>query len=352
MKATPRPSLRLPSPRATLASGLVACALLGGVLLGSPSTQGVAPRSAAPDGDVLAAAGRLATEVLTGLEAGGDPCNNAAVILARGSIRGLQEDFAVDVAQCLASGEAGVADACLPAAFEAFREELSVVLAQYEGRLEACALTGGGVYAPEVDPADFVDAVDHPYFPLPVGASWVYHKPTDEGLEVIEVAVTADVKEILGVSCTVVRALETLEGVVIEDTLDYYAQDTAGNVWYFGELTKSFEDGELVSLDGSWQAGQEEASPGLVFEALPRAGVTYRREFLIGVAEDLATVEALGQTVELASGTVENTVKTLDFNPLEPWEIECKYYSAGVGLVLEVEETTGERTELVSVTLP
>ena len=32
----------------------------------------------------------------------------------------------------------------------------------------------GGSYAPELDPADFVDVIDNPYMPFAPGMKWVY----------------------------------------------------------------------------------------------------------------------------------------------------------------------------------
>jgi hypothetical protein len=46
----------------------------------------------------------------------------------------------------------------------------------------------GGVYAPEIDPADFSDIVDNPFMPLQPGARWVYEERTADG-EVEEIVV-------------------------------------------------------------------------------------------------------------------------------------------------------------------
>ena len=47
-------------------------------------------------------------------------------------------------------------------------------------------------------------------------------------------------------------------GRVVEDTLDFYAQDRAGNVWYFGESTKELGPrGRVITREGSWFAGRD-----------------------------------------------------------------------------------------------
>ena len=54
--------------------------------------------------------------------------------------------------------------------------------------------------------------------------------------EDIAVTTTHDTKDILGVICLVLPDLVTIDGTttILEDTLDWYAQDKDDNVWYFG----------------------------------------------------------------------------------------------------------------------
>jgi hypothetical protein len=164
------------------------------------------------------------------------------------------------------------------------------------------------------------------------------------------VVVTGDTKDILGVPCVVVRDTVTLDGEVIEDTFDWFAQDADGNVWYFGEDTKEYEDGEVVTTEGSWEAGVDGAEPGIVMEADPQVGDRYRQEFYEGHAEDMATVLSLDETADVPYGSYEDVLMTEDTTPLEPDVLERKFYARGVGVVLEVDVNGGgEREELVSV---
>ena len=50
-------------------------------------------------------------------------------------------------------------------------------------------------------------------------------------------------------------------GAVSEDTLDWFAQDAAGHVWYMGEDTKTLENGQVKSTQGSWVAGGRAGVP-------------------------------------------------------------------------------------------
>jgi hypothetical protein len=194
--------------------------------------------------------------------------------------------------------------------------------------------------------------------PLLAGTRWVYEGDTEDGLETITVTVTDEIKEIeypeesgQVFACVVVRDVVELDGEVIEDTFDWYAQDNAGNVWYFGELSKNFEDGELVDIEGSWKAGVEGAIPGISMPAAPRVGSVCRQEYALGEAEDMATVVSLGQeNVAVPYGEFSDTVlKTGEYTPIEPDAYEHKYYAPGVGMVLEVNPESGERVELIEM---
>ena len=153
-----------------------------------------------------------------------------------------------------------------------------------------------------------------------------------------------------GVTARVVRDTVTLDGAIIEDTLDWYAQDADGTVWYLGEDTAEFEDGKVSTREGSFEAGVDGAQPGVIMPAAPEVGTTYRQEHYDGEAEDRGEVLALGQQAKVPSGDYDGLVQTADTTPLEPDVLEHKYYSNGVGLVLTIDREGGGREELVSVT--
>src|SRR6185295_711332 len=137
---------------------------------------------------------------------------------------------------------------------------------------------------------------------------------------------------------------------VIEDTLDFYAQDDDGNVWYFGEESKQLDNGALVGIEGSWAAGVDDAQPGIIMEAAPKVGDEYRQEFAPPDAEDLAKVSSVTATETVPfGGTQTDLLETDEFSPIEPDVVEHKFYASGIGNILTVEEN-GVRDELVSVT--
>jgi len=204
-------------------------------------------------------------------------------------------------------------------------------------------------YHPCIDSAEFVGAVDNQLLPFVPGARYVYRG----GDETIVVTVTNDTKRILGVTAIVVHDVVSVGGAIIEDTYDWYAQDKAGNVWYLGEDTKEYEGGRVVSTAGSWEAGIDGAQPGIVMHATqPAVGSPYRQEYYACEAEDMAEVVSLNQSVTVPGGRFDNCLQTREFNPLEPDVNEYKYYAPNVGLVLDVDVTSGARPELIEVTNP
>src|SRR5918997_3033519 len=209
-------------------------------------------------------------------------------------------------------------------------------------------------YAPEIDPSNFVEEVDNPYFPLEPGTTWVYEGKTPEGTERVEDTVLPETKRVMGVECVVLRDRVWLNGELIEDTVDWHAQDREGNVWYFGEYTKEYENGKVVSTGGSFEAGEKGALPGIIMPADPKVGDSYRQEYYRGEAEDMAEEISLNGTglndaVSTPYGSFnEDVLVTKDWNPLEPDILEHKYYAPGVGLIGETKITgPPEKIELI-----
>jgi len=210
-------------------------------------------------------------------------------------------------------------------------------------------------HPPDIDPANFPgDPVTNTYFPLLPGTTFYYVGEKD-GLPNTNVTeVTCDTKVILGVTTTVVhdRAYDE-NGKLVEDTFDWYAQDKAGNVWYFGEDTKELDPstGAVISTEGSWEGGVDDADPGIIMEAHPQVGDSYYQEFARGVAEDQARVQSLNASASTRQGTFNHLLLTKETTRLSPGEVENKYYRRGVGFIFGVIVKGGdERTELVSTT--
>lgn len=85
--------------------------------------------------------------------------------------------------------------------------------------------------------------------------------------------VTHRTKRILGVDTTVIHDVVWRHGKPREVTNDWYAQDRHGNVWYFGEATKTLDrHGNTVSTEGSFMAGRDGARAGVYIGGTRRSG--------------------------------------------------------------------------------
>jgi hypothetical protein len=217
-----------------------------------------------------------------------------------------------------------------------------VALAGCGGGPEPSALPQGSDPV-ELDPADFVAEIDHPYWPMAPGSKWTYREGDTQR---VEVTVTDRRKQILGIDAVVVHDVVTEDGKVKEDTLDWYAQDKEGNLWYLGEDTKEYENGKVVSTEGSWQAGVDGAQAGIILPGDPEVGMTYRQEHYAGEAEDRGEILSLDERATVPFGEFDQVLMTEDTTPLEPNVREHKFYAKGVGPVLTTSRS-GDREELI-----
>jgi hypothetical protein len=261
-----------------------------------------------------------------------------------------ESDYQIALGKCDNLADPAARKACRQQALADLKAARADCRDQLAARKDVCDQLGGAPYDPVIAPSNFVSGVTNPLMPLVPGTTFYYMGPTPGGLESNVVAVTHNTKVILGVTCIEVHDVSYIDGELEEDTLDWFAQDVDGNVWYFGENTAELVDGLIVNLEGSWTAGVDGAKPGIAMKAQPAIGDFYRQEFLLGTAEDIAEVQSLTESVVVPHGSFTNCVRIEETTPLEPDALEHKFYATGVGLVLTIDEVTGDRSELVRVT--
>jgi hypothetical protein len=197
--------------------------------------------------------------------------------------------------------------------------------------------------------SSFSARVDNPWFPLLRGTRWVYAGVKDGKPTRDVVTVTPQTKTIEGVPCVSVRDRLYMQGRLEERTIDWYSQDSHGNVWYFGEKTAELDArGHVISTEGTWQAGISGAKAGIYIPGRPRLGQKGLQEFLKGHAEDHFKVIGVFGTVTPPGKA--NTLLTEEWTPLEPGVIDHKMYVRGIGTVLEQSQRgPNERNELISI---
>jgi hypothetical protein len=263
--------------------------------------------------------------------------------------KGAGGDYWSAVGMCANISQSQSRQACTQKAKSDFQSAITSCQDQLTSRNQICQKLGGGPYDPTIDPANFTTTIDNPYFPLKPGTTYIYEGPTSQGFIHTEFVVTTNTKLIDGVTCVEVHDQVFTDGELTEDTLDWFAQDKDGNVWYFGEDSDELVGGRVSSLGGSWQGGVNGASPGIVMEAHPKVGDFYRQEFLLNTAEDSAGVLDLSQTVTVPAGTFHHCLETAEVTGLEPGALEHKFYAPGVGNVLTVDLVSGDTFPLVQI---
>lgn len=228
-----------------------------------------------------------------------------------------------------------------------FTSVLAIIFA-----MSTIAATPAREVSTDFDPTNFAgDEIDNPYFPLEPGTTFIYRGEKDGAPTRDVMTVTFDTKEILGVTATVVHHLSYEDGVLVEDTFDWFAQDKDGNVWYLGEDTKELdENGNVISTEGSWEAGVDGAEAGIIMLADPKKGDQYQQENAPDVAEDMAKVLSFKDSLCVRYGCFEDVLVTKEWTPLEPGVVENKYYAKGVGFIFGNMVKGGEeQTELVRI---
>jgi len=278
---------------------------------------------------------------------GQPPCEVMALALRKAAREEARAQFWRDIALCVNDPASNLATG-LQEAWSTRQAAYQLAQIQFQARLQACSELGHGTYDPQIAPNEFSPVINNPWFPHEPGQTRIYEMKSGDFLERVESTTLEETVQIGGFTCRQVHVVHTRNGVLIEDTLDWFGQRNDGAVWYFGELSQSYEGGFLDSLDGTWRTGKDGAKPGIMMLGTPTVGAIYRQEFQQEDAEDIAKVLSTNETVTTAYGTWHNCLKIEEWSPLEN-EREIKYYAPGVGFVLEINPATGERLELLDV---
>jgi hypothetical protein len=211
----------------------------------------------------------------------------------------------------------------------------------------------GSQGAAVVDPADFTHPRANAYFPLRPGLVTTLQGSEDGEHFRERVEVTGRTKLIQGVrTIAATDVVHRNDGVLAEETTDFYAADNNGNVWYFGEDTATYDDsGRLESREGTWRAGSRGAVVGMVMPADPGPTDAYRQEFWRGHAEDQGWIVDRNGHTTVPAGSYEHVLRGYEWSRLEPGVVAMKLYAPGIGIVKEKDVAGGnEMFSLVSVT--
>src|SRR5262245_55892309 len=222
------------------------------------------------------------------------------------------------------------------------------------GPSKACVVPRGSERI-VLDPADFSTRITNPWWPMSPRARWVYRETNPDGTVQRDVVTVLDrTKRIAnGIRARAVQDVATEGGTPVEVTEDWYAQDTCANVWYLGEATTEYENGQPVSTEGSFEAGVDGAQAGVIVPGKPKPGMRFRQEYYRGHAEDRGEIFSLREQVQVPYGFFRRgtVLMSRDLNPLERKVLEYKFYARGIGPVLAIGVSGDlDREELVRYT--
>jgi len=280
---------------------------------------------------------------------GVDACAQTSDLAKRSCLEVAQSNYVNALGKCANLSDQSARQACQDQATADRNDAQQICQAGFLVRQTSCGQLGPAPYDPVIDPANFVTTIDNPYFPLVPGTTFIYEDHFGGSLMRDEFAVTHNTRVLDGVTCVEVHDSVFTNGVLTEDTLDWFAQDRDGNVWYFGENTHELEDGLIFTIAGTFMSGVNGDKPGIIMEAHPAVGDFYRQEFSLNNAEDFGQVAGLNAHVTVPYGSFDHCLKTPETTPLEPDLLEDKFYAPGVGNILTLDVNTGERTELVRI---
>lgn len=195
----------------------------------------------------------------------------------------------------------------------------------------ALALSGiafaasGGAVSP---PAALGPTSVNPYFSLAPGERLEYAHGTHTEI----VTVLDKTETIAGVQTRVIEDREWADGQLVESSLDYYAGDPrTGNVYYFGEDSTEYRNGQAVSHQGSWRAGTGGAHYGLMMPGQPRAGQAFYVARAPGSDMGHAKVVSVEKAVKVPAGMFQPCVYVRGTDATEPGVVEYRAYSRDVG---------------------
>jgi hypothetical protein len=198
-----------------------------------------------------------------------------------------------------------------------------------------------------LEKCDFVSTGENKYFILKPGYQVTLEGEEDgEELKLV-MTVLNETKIVNGIETRVVEEKETEGGNLVEISRNYFALcKPTNNAIYFGEDVDIYENGEKVSQEGAWLAGQNGSKAGMIMPGKVEVGLKYYQEIAPGVAEDRAKIVSVNGSMVTPTGTFDQVLKTEETNPLKPEEKEFKFYAPGIGLIQE------EAIKLVNYTKP
>jgi hypothetical protein len=156
-----------------------------------------------------------------------------------------------------------------------------------------------------------------------------------------------ETKLVNGTETRIVEEKTIEDGSLVEISNNYFAIcSQTSDAFYFGEDTDFYENGKIISHNGSWKAGNDNAGAGMIMPGKVEIGLKYFQELAKGIDEGRAEIVSLNDVVDTPAGKFDRVMKTEETSPLEPGIKEYKFYAPGIGLIQD------DKLKLVNFTLP
>jgi hypothetical protein len=210
-----------------------------------------------------------------------------------------------------------------------------------DGEVVASPVQAGKPSEKSLDPAslcdpsrgDFTLDSTNPYFPIDVGRQWIYEGEEDGGTLRLVITVLGQTEVVAGVTTRVVEERESIDGELVEVSLNFYAATGEETVCYFGEAVDIYDNGVVVSHEGAWRADEPGNAPGIFMPPKPWPGVRFPMELAPGIAEDEAKIVGIGP-ITVPAGSFDDAIRLREFNPLDGGK-GYKVFAPGIGMVVD-----------------
>jgi len=185
----------------------------------------------------------------------------------------------------------------------------------------------------DVEDRNFASSGRNKYFILEPGYQLILEGNQGGHTVKLEILVLDQTKNIGNVETRVVEERETVDGELTEVSRNYFAIcKQTKSVFYFGEDVSMYQDGKIVSHEGAWIHGKNDARAGMMMPGEPVLGAAYYQEVAPRVAMDRAKLVDTSATLDTPAGKFTACLKVQEENPLDR-EIEFKTHAPGIGLI-------------------
>ncbi len=220
--------------------------------------------------------------------------------------------------------------------------------------LSATAALGAEPVLPAFDAAAFADGMANPYFPLDAGKvstlkGTIVGDDGTPGPFTFVRTILGQGPVVMGVQTVAIQDDEYEGDLLTERSVDYYATDAAGAVWYFGEDVTVYAYDTAGALTGTsggatWRAGTDGAEPGIVLRAVPvteppmfRAHAPNAKEMEFSVAETGLP------PMTVPAGTYGDVVRVYTESTADAELRDYTYWAKGSGLIAMAEDLSAAK---------